>query len=772
MKTKKSINPKGISNIFILAFLLLYITGILSAQDLTKNLTLKDIMSDPPIEGCRPVKARFSPDGKYITFYWKNVDLDSKTHLWISSSAAGNPKILLNNYKDSYSWTGDSKHIIYVSKKNLSKINIATKKIKQLTNSKLFSSKNFHQSHDRQKIAFSSDNGIWMYDLSTGSKKHLSLNAVDWLDWSPDDRYLTFLFKRNLFVVNVQNGKTQKITGYKPRDESEILWADGIFLSEWSPDSRHIAFVLRKREHEHRKIIVPDYLGKYVVSNPARNDFAGDPAPSCRLGIFNIKTGENTWIDHGNKDNIRCSFINIEWSPDGKHILIYKKSEDCKKSYLMLAESGKTYVSILYEESAKTWIEDFFSKFCWTKNRESILFSSMRDGYNHIYLLHLKTGNIRQLTSGKWEVLNHDDMLFRNIFAVQKDGPYIIYVSSEVAPSERHLYRLNYETGEKYKLQTRTGVNMDFILSDDGKKILYTHTDYAKPYDYFVIGSKKSAKPIRITDSISKKFKSIKWIYPEFITFPNIEDGKLVHACLFLPPDPDKSKKYPVIIFLHGGIFIQNVVKGWTYYHKEYMFHHKMVHKGYIVLDLDIRGTSGYGKKFMTDIYLQVGRGKDLSDLVSGIEYLRSLGCVDPDRVGCYGGSGGGFQTLMALCLKPGYFACGVSLRCLTDWRNYDSFFTRPLLGDPKENPKAYEESSPITHAEKLTRPLLLIHGLKDDNSFAQESFKFAEKLIQAGIDFEFMIYPGENHAFVDPDCWVDEYRRIERFMDKHLLDK
>jgi dipeptidyl aminopeptidase/acylaminoacyl peptidase len=195
-----------------------------------------------------------------------------------------------------------------------------------------------------------------------------------------------------------------------------------------------------------------------------------------------------------------------------------------------------------------------------------------------------------------------------------------------------------------------------------------------------------------------------------------------------------------------------------------------MIQKGYIVFDVDIRGTSGYGKKFRTDIHKKVGCGLDLSDLISGVEFLRSLGYVDPERVGVYGGSGGGFMTLMALCLKPDYFTCGAALRSLTDWKNYHSSFCHHVMGRPQDNPEGYKESSPITHAEKLKRPLLLIHGMIDANSFSQESIKFAERLIQAGIDFEFMLYPTERHSFSDPECWIDEYRRIERFMDKHLL--
>jgi dipeptidyl aminopeptidase/acylaminoacyl peptidase len=211
------------------------------------------------------------------------------------------------------------------------------------------------------------------------------------------------------------------------------------------------------------------------------------------------------------------------------------------------------------------------------------------------------------------------------------------------------------------------------------------------------------------------------------------------------------------------------VTKSLTAYEPNYLFHHRLARRGYVVLDPDYRHSQGYGRKFRTDVYGYLG-GKDLDDVVAGIDYLRDRGGIDPQRVGIYGGSYGGFLTLMALFTKSDRFAAGCALRSVTDWRTYNAWYTNPRLGDPTRDVSNYVRSSPIDHAKGLSKPLLLIHGLKDSNVFAQDTIRLVETLIELQKDdFEMMLYPSQDHGFSDADSWFDEYRRIERFFDRHL---
>ncbi len=743
-------------NFFTTMIILIFITCIPvipAAQDISSSLSMREIMANPPIEGNRPSRAGFSPDGKHITFFWSDIDKDSVSHFWITPSGKSKPEILLEKLKGTHYWDQDSKYLYYIEKKGLYKIDIKTKqKIKVSTSASLPS--RFTLSHDKNHILFSRK-GIWIYNTADDELTQLTMNSGSRMLWSPDDKYIAYLYKRNIHILNVITKQNQKITSLP--EESKDSQAKRISRFKWSPNSNYVSFSTRKSTVEDRKIVVPHYLPEYVRTRPARNSFAGDPPSEAKAGVYSLKGKTINWLDLGEEK--KFYLFGTFWSPDSRTILLNIQSGDFHNRYLVLAKPEDSATSILDSENDPAWISSLSNMINWTKGSKSILFTSERDGYNHIYNLNLKKKSVKQLTSGNWEVSS---------CRLLPDSQNVIFSSTEVTPSERHFYRLDINNGERKKLKTETGYNSSMSLSKDGSKILYRHANYARPYDYYVIGSNPSDKPSRITNSLPEGFKKVNWILPEYITFPNIDDNVTVRALLFNPPKLDKTRKYPVILFIHGAGYLQNVTKNWTPYQREYKFHHRMLHKGYIVLDIDYRGSAGYGRDFRTGVYLHMG-GKDLRDLVSGIEYLKTLGYADLDNVGCYGGSYGGFLTLMALCLEPDYFMCGAALRSVTDWKNYNAYYTNQRLGYPKDNPEAYKKSSPITFAEKLTRPLLLMHGLVDDNVFAQDSFQFAEKLIKAGIDFEFMVYPSQRHGFTDPESWVDEYNRIEKLFEKHL---
>jgi dipeptidyl aminopeptidase/acylaminoacyl peptidase len=213
---------------------------------------------------------------------------------------------------------------------------------------------------------------------------------------------------------------------------------------------------------------------------------------------------------------------------------------------------------------------------------------------------------------------------------------------------------------------------------------------------------------------------------------------------------------------------MQNVTDSMTEYSVNLMFHSRLASMGYVVADVDYRGSAGYGSRFRTDVQNHLG-DLELADIALIVDELAARRVIDPQRVGCYGGSYGGFLTLMALFTQPERWACGAALRSVTDWRTYTQGYTQPRLGRPSENPEAYKRSSPIDLCEGLRDPLLILHGMVDTNVFAQDSIRLIEKLIDLGLPFESQLYPSQGHAFEDGMHWLDEYRRIERFMVEHL---
>jgi dipeptidyl aminopeptidase/acylaminoacyl peptidase len=227
------------------------------------------------------------------------------------------------------------------------------------------------------------------------------------------------------------------------------------------------------------------------------------------------------------------------------------------------------------------------------------------------------------------------------------------------------------------------------------------------------------------------------------------------------------------VIFVHGAGYLQNTINGWNNYYREFMFNDMLTRKGYVVLDIDYRGSAGYGRDFRTDVYDFLG-GLDYEDHLDAIDYAVKNHAVDVNRIGVYGGSYGGFMAEMLAMRAPEKIAAAAALRPVADWKNYfasSAIYTTERLGFPDKNPEAYKRSSPISYADKLRKPLLILHGLVDDNVHAQDSIQLIEKLIRLEKTqyFEAMLYPSENHAFSRPTSWADEYERILTFFEKHL---
>ena len=274
------------------------------------------------------------------------------------------------------------------------------------------------------------------------------------------------------------------------------------------------------------------------------------------------------------------------------------------------------------------------------------------------------------------------------------------------------------------------------------------------------------AKSRQITHSLSDEFLSYAWRKPEIITF-EARDKASVYARLYRPERPELQG--PAVIFVHGAGYLQNVHKWWSGYFREYMFHNLLVDNGYTVIDIDYRASAGYGRDWRTAIYRHMG-GKDLTDQVDGAKLLVEQYDVDPKRIGIYGGSYGGFITLMALFTEPDVFAAGAALRPVTDWAHYSHGYTSNILNVPYADSLAYVRSSPIYHAEGLKGALLICHGMIDTNVHFQDVVRLVQRLIELGKDnWEVAFYPLEGHGFREPSSWTDEYKRIYKLFETYL---
>jgi dipeptidyl aminopeptidase/acylaminoacyl peptidase len=369
----------------------------------------------------------------------------------------------------------------------------------------------------------------------------------------------------------------------------------------------------------------------------------------------------------------------------------------------------------------------------------------------------------KQLTSGKWEITGAE---------LSRDASRFYITSTEAHPGERQLYSLSLDGGARTRITTMTGSNESEISPDDGMLgIVYSYSN--KPPEVYLMPNQPGAQASRVTTTPTAEWRSFKWIDPKIITY-KARDGVDVYARLFTPEmiGARRDLARPGVVFVHGAGYAQNAHKYWASYFREYMFHNLLASRGYVVLDVDYRASSGYGRDWRTAIYRHMG-GKDLEDIVDGAKYLASQEKVDPKRIGVYGGSYGGFITLMAMFTTPDVFAAGAALRPVTDWAHYNHGYTSNILNLPQKDAEAYRKSSPIYFVEGLKGALLICHGMVDTNVLFQDSVRLVQRLVELGKEnWEFAPYPVENHGFTEETSWADEYRRILKLFEDNLRVK
>jgi dipeptidyl aminopeptidase/acylaminoacyl peptidase len=462
---------------------------------------------------------------------------------------------------------------------------------------------------------------------------------------------------------------------------------------------------------------------------------------------------------------------NVRWSlpvlsPDGTRAAAAVRAADGHDRWLVLVEPASGQGRVLDRQHDDAWVREMGFEgnaggFGWVDER-TIWFLSEASGYSQLYTLDVtaQAAAPKAVTSGAWEVLE--------VRLSPKRGSFYL-TTSEPEAGERHLYRVAVGGGARTRLTTRPGAH--FVeVSPDEATFADVFSDAASPPEVYLVPARGTAPGRQVTTSTRPAFRSFAWTTPPVVAF-TARDGVKVPARLYTPQSVGAAAdpRRPAVIFIHGAGYLQNAHRYWSSYFREYMFHHVLASRGYVVLDVDYRGSAGYGRDWRTAVAGHMG-GKDLDDIVDAAAYLVAEHGVDPKRIGVYGGSYGGFLTLMALFTSPDTFAAGAALRPVTDWAHYNHPYTSNILGLPTKDAEAYRKSSPIYFASGLKGALLICHGMVDTNVHFQDSVRLAQRLIELGKeDWELAAYPVENHAFVEASSWTDEYKRVLALFERKL---
>jgi dipeptidyl aminopeptidase/acylaminoacyl peptidase len=555
-------------------------------------------------------------------------------------------------------------------------------------------------------------------------------------------------------IFHLDAGRAVALAGWKPSLEGARL----------SPDGRWVFAVDADRSQDPRPTIVPNFLSDRVSTIESRRELADDVAPPRALAVWSTADGSRREVQLPGE--ARFALHEVGWAPLGPPRFAFRRvaSDFRTVETWVWSESGPARVLV---ERDPRWVGGPAAFARWSGDGERLLLGSechadsTTPGRCQVFALDPASGATTQLTEVEGEVSR---------FAELDDGSLVVQ-ASRADPGRRELARVVLGPPPVLRwLPVAPGMNEDLEVPGGGGTLAYRHQSLGRPAELHAIALDGSGAPRRLTRTIPEDYLSHPWILPQRVSAAHA-DGTQIHAHAYLPRStslarPDRPR--PCVVFIHGAGYLQNVTDSMTEYPVNLLFHSRLASMGYVVADVDYRGSAGYGARFRGEVQFQLGR-LELEDIAAVVDELARRGVIDPRRVACYGGSYGGFLTLMALFVEPERWVAGAALRSVTDWRTYHPGYTQPRLGRPSTHPEAYSRSSPIDRAEGLVDPLLILHGMVDTNVFAQDSIRLIEKLIDLGKDFDAMLYPSQGHGFADGMHWLDEYRRIERFLVEHL---
>jgi dipeptidyl aminopeptidase/acylaminoacyl peptidase len=803
-----------------ISFLLsLFLIITVSAQMKLDKLTVEKIMRDPKWIGTSPSNPFWSFDGNTLYFQW-NPDKAPSDSIYFITKENKTPvkatpvqkQFFLTENSINYNLARTA--YVYSKDGDIYYVDVKTGKSKRITQTVDFES-NPQFSFNQTKIVYSRSQNLYAWDITSGETLQLTnLRSGDAApqntgginrnqntsggsgrtgnlqeDWLKNDQLKYFQ------VLKERKEKRDKAEAYtkslpKTNELRNINIEDknlqGLNIS---PDGRFISYRLSRAASSAKNTIIPSFVtetgfttditGRTKVGAPLSNseyfiyDREKDTVMAVKTdSIPGIKDLPDYVKDYPkeferrskNPVNRPVSFTGPAWSPRGSHGVLEVRSLDNKDRWLMLLDTATGQLKLLDRQRDEAWVggPGTFGGFGanaatgWI-DENTFWFQSESTGYSHIYTINVMTGERKALTSGKYEVQQAN---------LSKDKKYFYIITNEVHPGEQQFYRLSIADGKKERITTMTGANQ-VTISPDEKWLAILYSYSTKPWELYLQENKPGGKIEQVTNlAQSDEFRTYAWKDPEVISFA-ARDGAPVFARVYKPANPDPKK--PAVLFVHGAGYLQNAHKWWSSYFREYMFNNMLADNGYYVIDVDYRASAGYGRDWRTGIYRFMG-GKDLDDNVDAANYLVKTYGVDPKRIGLYGGSYGGFITLMALFTTPDVFAAGAALRPVTDWANYNHGYTSNILNEPYNDSIAYHKSSPYYYAEGLKNHLLICHGMVDVNVHFQDAVKLSQRLIELGKDnWEIAPYPMEDHGFVEASSWTDEYKRIFKLFETVL---
>jgi dipeptidyl-peptidase 4 len=739
------------------------VSSALAQTTAPKQLTIEQIFAEGGVTGRAPETIKWSPDCTKVSFVQRD---DSGEHgeLWYVDAATGEKKILVSEMKLSQLAPPISKIHDEREKERVARYHVAA----------------YSWSPDSKHLLFDSQGQLWYYSLDTGTAVPLTSSPDPSKDpkFSPDGKRLAYVRKHNLYVHPVagEEGERPLTRDEKEKDkdrdrdsekdkEANILngEVDWVYAEEldvrsnffWSPEGRDVIF-LQMDETRVPTYPITDWLPTHPRVEQEKYPKAGDPNPSVRLGVVGSNGGKVRWIKLTDDDDTyvpRFGWIREDWA----WAEVLNRKQDVMDLYFIDPKSGRSR-KVLTESAADAWV-NVNDDFRILKSGGRFLWTSWRDGHTHIYLYSFNATDPlaadakleRQLESGDYEVIA--------INAVDETSSAVFFTANKRDPRQEKLFSVKLDGSGMQSLSSDAG-NYTASFSDDARHFAETHSATLTPPRISACAVGGQCQKIWEGRSVA----DYNPIPPKPLEF-KADDGTLLYGYLILPRDADASQKVPLIVYIYGGPAGQTVQDAWG--GTNALFHQILANEGFAIFSVDNRGTPNRGRKFSAATSLQSGP-IELKDQLTALDQLYAqFPQLDRARTAIWGWSNGGSMTLYALTHSD-RFKAGISVAPVTNWRDYDSIYTERYMGLPKDNAGAYDDSI-VSAASSLHGSLLLVHGTSDDNVHFQNTIQMADALIRAGKQFRLMVYPDKTHGIAGSGTRTQLFHMMEDFWNKEL---